>query len=1158
MNGPTIHGEYGERDDSEDTGIHPCESDSNRQDFPPSEPNLKPDLDAAQRHLTLLDESTSVFLFQTFDDDKARRDGRLTRVLYGTLEEHAAELTRLNQQGGGIFLTVQQTTGCSRKKESVIKLRALFRENDGLGGNPLPLEPHVVIETSPGKHHEYLLVQDAPLGGRIWEAVQGRLVKDYGSDPNAKDRSRVLRLAGFFHRKDPASPHRVRIVRESGGLPYPWAQVVAALPPVSEPWSAGDQPEHSAHHPQLPQGRGALRYLNPDCEYQRWLEIGMALHDATEGSAAGLDLWDCWSRGDFAGGGAACGRYPGAEELTRKWASLGGRDRSAQPITLASVFAWAREAGWDGTVTGADCGVPEDLPFIVDLGALVPNARVRSKIEQGPLADREIILVDLLTRRIDRTYLLSLLLDQRHAIAAPSRDEAEAALEQAQAEFDRPVRAALAFFDDATQKAKANRGFALTDEALEHLAVLQERNVPEFHRIRGKLQHAGTPLRPVDSALQNRRETKAQIKYATGERRPTRPASWPYEATRSGLIWHKETDCGSVKVELSNFHATIARQVIHDDGTEANAMFQITGSLMPSGKPLPMASVPLSQFQAMTWVTSNWGNDAIVAAGSAIRDHLRCAIQRVSGEVPTTVVYGHVGWRNIDGMWRYLHAGGALGADDHRADIRVDVDTGAMQHYRLPVTEASPEEISAAIRESLALLAIAPQRPEIGFLALAAIYRAPTYTASQIDLSLFVVGKTGAMKSELTALLQAHFGDFDARRLPGSWQDTATDLEMKASHAMDTIFVIDDFKPVGGKGDIEKLHAKADRVLRGVGNQSGRGRRKADLSARPSYYPRCFVVSSGEDLPKGESLRGRMVIVDVRKGDIDPRQLTRLQHAARQGQLVQCMAGFLRWLASRMEKLQERIPREIARFRERDDLPFAHARAADNLANLMIGLKLFLSFALDHQAIDHSAHDHYLLEGEHYLTQLMHAQTQYIRDADEVDRVLALLRTAFNSGHAHLCDATSSDGPPDDSPSFWGWRNVPISSRFGGSDSRWEPQGNRIGWIKNDELLLDPEATFATVQTLASTQGDAIAITSQTLWKRLKERGVLRVTGGSASNDKTKKSDSRNTVQRKAGKKTHRVLLMDAVWLDESRNTRSTRSAEEEIAPREEEIYSVA
>ncbi len=470
MNGPTIHGEYGERDDSEDTGIHPCESDSNRQDFPPSEPNLKPDLDAAQRHLTLLDESTSVFLFQTFDDDKARRDGRLTRVLYGTLEEHAAELTRLNQQGGGIFLTVQQTTGCSRKKESVIKLRALFRENDGLGGNPLPLEPHVVIETSPGKHHEYLLVQDAPLGGRIWEAVQGRLVKDYGSDPNAKDRSRVLRLAGFFHRKDPASPHRVRIVRESGGLPYPWAQVVAALPPVSEPWSAGDQPEHSAHHPQLPQGRGALRYLNPDCEYQRWLEIGMALHDATEGSAAGLDLWDCWSRGDFAGGGAACGRYPGAEELTRKWASLGGRDRSAQPITLASVFAWAREAGWDGTVTGADCGVPEDLPFIVDLGALVPNARVRSKIEQGPLADREIILVDLLTRRIDRTYLLSLLLDQRHAIAAPSRDEAEAALEQAQAEFDRPVRAALAFFDDATQKAKANRGFALTDEALEQSA----------------------------------------------------------------------------------------------------------------------------------------------------------------------------------------------------------------------------------------------------------------------------------------------------------------------------------------------------------------------------------------------------------------------------------------------------------------------------------------------------------------------------------------------------------------------------------------------------------------------------------------------------------------------------------------------------------------
>jgi RepB DNA-primase N-terminal domain len=63
---------------------------------------------------------------------------------------------------------------------------------------PLPLEPHFIIETSPGKRYEYFLIDGAPVEGQEWEAVQTRIVDNYGSDPNAKDRCRVLRLAGFF------------------------------------------------------------------------------------------------------------------------------------------------------------------------------------------------------------------------------------------------------------------------------------------------------------------------------------------------------------------------------------------------------------------------------------------------------------------------------------------------------------------------------------------------------------------------------------------------------------------------------------------------------------------------------------------------------------------------------------------------------------------------------------------------------------------------------------------------------------------------------------------------------------------------------------------------------------------------------------------------
>ena len=61
-----------------------------------------------------------------------------------------------------------------------------------------------------------------------------RMVEDYGSDPNAKDRARVLRLAGFFHRKNPSEPHPVKIILEGGGLPYILEHVARHIPPAGK------------------------------------------------------------------------------------------------------------------------------------------------------------------------------------------------------------------------------------------------------------------------------------------------------------------------------------------------------------------------------------------------------------------------------------------------------------------------------------------------------------------------------------------------------------------------------------------------------------------------------------------------------------------------------------------------------------------------------------------------------------------------------------------------------------------------------------------------------------------------------------------------------------------------------------------------------------
>lgn len=77
-------------------------------------------------------------------------------------------------------------------------------------------------------------------------------------------------------------------------------------------------------------------------DYEKWIRIGMALHDATNGSMEGYDLWIDWSsRSDV--------HDPSI--MDRKWHSFG---KAATVATVGTLIAWAREAGWQPSVTFTD------------------------------------------------------------------------------------------------------------------------------------------------------------------------------------------------------------------------------------------------------------------------------------------------------------------------------------------------------------------------------------------------------------------------------------------------------------------------------------------------------------------------------------------------------------------------------------------------------------------------------------------------------------------------------------------------------------------------------------------------------------------------------------------------------------------------------------
>ncbi|MGQ9686827.1 MAG: hypothetical protein ACUVT2_11050 [Thiobacillaceae bacterium] len=548
-----------------------------------------------------------------------------------------------------------------------------------------------------------------------------------------------------------------------------------------------------------------------------------------------------------------------------------------------------------------------------------------------------------------------------------------------------------------------------------------------------------------------------------------------YKATPSGTIREKMTGHGPVPVPLANFTASIVAEEVRDDGAERHVVFTVTGRI--GDEDLPAVTVPAERFAALKWATEAWGNRAIVYAGQGNQDHMRTAIQLLSGDVPRRVVYEHLGWRHIEGRWLYLHAGGAI--DQSGAINGVTVEPAeALRRAVLPEPPQG-EALRDAVRASLHLLDVAPRRLTVPLLA--ACYRAPLAELLAADFSLFYAGATGVKKTSLTALAQAHYGAaFDDRNLPAGWEATGNSLERLAFIAKDAVLVIDDFAPKGTTSDVQRLYREADRVLRVQGNHSGRIRMRPDGGLRAAYTPRGLIMSSGEDVPAGQSLRARLFILEVTPDDVDLAALSRAQQDAANGLFAASMAGYVRWLAVHLDTLREALRTRKLALREevrREDWP--HDRTPDMLANLALGWEQFLAYAAEAGAISAAERQRLWAAGVEAMAEAAREQAGHQASEEPTARFLELLSAAIASGRAHVADAATGAAPED--TQRWGWRL---------EREKWQAQGECVGWVDGEYLLLEPNAAFAAAQRLAREQGTSLPITPRTLWKRMAERGL--------------------------------------------------------------------
>jgi len=526
----------------------------------------------------------------------------------------------------------------------------------------------------------------------------------------------------------------------------------------------------------------------------------------------------------------------------------------------------------------------------------------------------------------------------------------------------------------------------------------------------------------------------------------------PYTVSAGCICKIRWDSKGNVTYEpLCNFDAKVTEEILLDDGAEAARAFIITGRLA-DGKTLPSCRIPASRFAGMSWVTEQWGLRAVVNAGNAKRDALREAIQRLSPETKLRRIFTHSGWREIDGLWVYL-SGSMAGNDGYEIDLGTE-----LSRYQLPAVAENP---IAAMRVSIKLLDVAPLH--ITAPLFAASYRAPLVSAFPQDLSIWLEGQTGALKSTLVALFLCHFGNFDRLHLPGAWSSTANQLERRAFLLKDSLFVIDDYAPAAL--DHRELETKAARLLRSQGNISGRGRLRSDLTERPAFPPRGIIISTGEQHPPGQSLLARTLIIELDQTDIDLKSLTEAQQQS--AYLAHAMAGYVAWLAPQMADMPQLLRETFKGARANATTGGEHLRIPEAVAHLWLGLHAALNYAEEIGAISEMDAKNLQEKCWKAFKDLGQEQAKIVEDEKPTRRFLSVLYTIIDQGRALLLPKDESPSEPKPGIDFVGWRDD-----------------------DNDVLYLLPEAAYAAVWHFCRETGEHFPIRQERLKRDLAKEGL--------------------------------------------------------------------
>ena len=152
------------------------------------------------------------------------------------------------------------------------------------------------------------------------------------------------------------------------------------------------QPVLSSAPDDISKAAQALQFINPDCDYTTWIEIGQALHTAF--GSQGHELWAGWS--------SQGSKYKSEQDIDTHWKSF----HQGKGVSIGTLFHHAKMAGYSPPSKAAD-----RKSAVEDFSTYIQSAQAAVDQPAQPASDQPLPYWKELSLDLTRLYPVEYLID---------------------------------------------------------------------------------------------------------------------------------------------------------------------------------------------------------------------------------------------------------------------------------------------------------------------------------------------------------------------------------------------------------------------------------------------------------------------------------------------------------------------------------------------------------------------------------------------------------------------------------------------------------------------------------------------------------------------------------------------------------------------------